>query len=294
MKTRQLPYPQLARAIGAPELYFKREDEHHYGSHKGRSIPHMIEVYKKQGIARFVISSSGNAALAAILAVQSHNYNVPEHPLTLTVFVGKHIDKEKLRVLLATIQDAHVTLEQVESPKQKAFQIAKESGVVFLRQSNDDLALAGYHELAKELDHIPNLSAIFIPTSSGTTVQALGEAFQTLTQHPELHIVQTTSCHPIAEVFDFNWTADTDPSLAGAIVDHLAFRKEKVVTAIKQSHGSGWIVNNGEIEAALKLVENECGFRISPNSALAVAGIIKAVKQGKTWPGAVVCLITGR
>ena len=66
---------QLAEAIGISSLYFKREDLHPYGSHKGRSIPVMIEHYLASGDTRFAISSSGNAALAAVmhgLAVEGH------------------------------------------------------------------------------------------------------------------------------------------------------------------------------------------------------------------------------
>jgi len=44
-------YPTLAKAIGVSDLYFKREDLHPYGSHKGRSIPVMINNYYKKGIA---------------------------------------------------------------------------------------------------------------------------------------------------------------------------------------------------------------------------------------------------
>ena len=58
-------YPKLAKAIGVNRLYFKREDLHPYGSHKGRSIPVMIDKYFKAGDRRFANSSSGNAALAA-------------------------------------------------------------------------------------------------------------------------------------------------------------------------------------------------------------------------------------
>ena len=32
------------------DLYFKREDLHPYGSHKGRSITVMIDIYIKEGI----------------------------------------------------------------------------------------------------------------------------------------------------------------------------------------------------------------------------------------------------
>ncbi len=294
MKTPQKPYGELAKKLGLPELWFKREDLHPYGSHKGRSIPQMIKEYAKLGSTQFVISSSGNAALAAIIAVQKHNQNNPTH-VTLSVYVGQHIDAEKLTRLQKEINDNRITIEQVENPKQMAFQAEKNSATEIknLRQSTDDLALRGYAELAEDLSKIPNLEAVFVPSSSGTTAQALGEAFIKMNFPIQIHIVQTTKCHPIAEVFDTTFTPEEN-SLAAAIVDKIAHRKDKVVEAIKNTHGSGWIVTNSEIENAMDLIKENTDFTVSPNSALSLAGLLKAQQHDWKWTGAVACLITGR
>ena len=301
MKSIQVPCSAIGQKLGlSGDVFLKREDTHKYGSHKGRSIPLMVKKYfKEEGITNFVISSSGNAALAAIHAIQVHNRNNPSK-LKLTVFVGLNIDHKKLKTLLATIIDPNIKLEQVERPKQTAFQVDKDTDAKLLRQSTDENALLGYFELAQELDKIPNLKAIFVPTSSGTIAQGLGEAFQTefLEQKPQIHIVQTNSCHPIAEHFVHNYLknnpyAEADKSIAGAIVDKTAFRKEKVVETIETSEGSGWIVDNDEIKEAMELSKKGCHIAISPNSALSLAGLKKAVENDFSWDGNIVCLITG-
>jgi len=299
MKTIQMPYAELARALGVKEVYLKREDQHKYGSHKGRSLPLMIKKYfKEDGTTKFVISSSGNAALAAVEAVQAHNRNNPSK-LRLTVFVGQNINPQKMKKMIAIIEDVNIKLEQVENPKQSAFQMDKDGNAKNLRQSTDDSALEGYFELAQELDKIPDLSAIFIPTSSGTTAQALGEAFTKLSQKPQIHIIQTTACCPIASVIspllpeERGARVRREQSLADAIVDHIAHRKEKVVEVIKTSQGSGWIVTDDEIISAIKLIKETCNLAISPNSALSVAGLAKAMQLDWKFDGAVVCLITG-
>ena len=84
-----------------------------------------------------------------------------------------------------------------------------------------------------------------------------------------------------------------EQSLADAIVDHIAHRKEKVVEVIKTSQGSGWIVTDDEIISAIKLIKETCNLAISPNSALSVAGLAKAMQLDWKFDGAVVCLITG-
>jgi threonine dehydratase len=293
MLTPQESFPKLAKAIGIPEIILKREDLHPYGSHKGRSIPYMINEYTKQGYSDFVISSSGNAALAAAFAVNKHNKNNPDKKITLQIFVGQNIEKEKLKILENTIADKNITINQVERPKQSAFQLNKEGKIKNLRQSTDDLALYGYKSLADELSEIKNLQAIFIPTSSGTTAQALGNLFSKINLNPQIHIIQTCACPVISSEFDTNYYA-CDASLAEAIVDNVAHRKEKVVKAIKNSHGFGWIVSDEEIKKAITLVKETTGIDISGNSALSVAGLMKAIKNDRKFDGSVVCLITGK
>lgn len=293
MKTKQQPFPKLASHLGIPEVYLKREDEHKYGSHKGRSIPLLIKTYVIEGIRDFVISSSGNAALAAVLATVAHNQNNPSKKITLRVFVGQHIEKHKLEFLQKRITDEHITLEQVDRPKQAAFQLDKEKKAKSLRQSTDDLALLGYEELAQDLSKIPNLQAVFVPTSSGTTAQGIGEAFARMGISAQIHIVQTSAVHPIASELGAD-ALDAQRSIAGAIVDKVAYRKTAVSTIVKNSNGAGWIVSDEEIKAAREITKEMTGVSISNNSALSVAGLQKAIASGFTWDGPVVVLICGR
>lgn len=289
MKTPQLPCPLLAKTLGlTSEVWLKREDLHPFGSHKGRSIPLMIAAPALAGARRFVISSSGNAALAAGRAVQEQNRAHPDRPLTLTIFVGKKINPAKLRVLKKL--PSGITIIQTANPKQSAFQMDKSGAAQWLRQSTDDTALAGYHELAVELAEIKNLAAVFIPTSSGTTAQGLAEGFKKIGLQPQIHIVQTNAVHP------FIPTADRRPptaSLADAIVDKVAPRKNKISEILKTSHGNGWVVGNKEIIAAQERAKKTCNLVISPNSALSIAGLAQAIHNGWRPTGAVVCLITG-
>ena len=301
MKTPQQSNPNLAKALGTPSVFLKREDEHPYGSHKGRSIPHMMKTYvKRDGIRDFVISSSGNAALAAIRMAVKHNQNNPEKQITLRVFVGNNIDEKKLQKLHFEIstQTSDISIEQVERPKQEAFKLDKEGTAKSLRQSTDDLALEGYHELAYELMKIPDLKAVFIPTSSGTTAQALAEVFAKEQPFTQVHIVQTTACHPLAEALGATSLPLTKGenkrgSIAGAIVDNVALRKSAVVESITKTHGNGWIVTDEDITSAQQITQQTTGIAISPNSALAVAGLKKAIEAGIKFDGAVACVITG-
>jgi threonine synthase len=292
MKTPQLAHPKLAQALGtAAEVWLKREDLHPLGSHKGRSISVMVAEHAKQGAREFVISSSGNAALAAAGAVTHHNQNQPEAMVRLKIFVGKKIDAHKLERINKLVDNKNITLEQVERPKQSALEFAKTNNAVNLRQSTDAFATHGYHELAAELSKIPNLTAVFIPTSSGTTAAGLYEGFKHLGNQVQLHIAQTPSCHPMVEV-----EVPDEESIATAIVDNIAHRKSQIAKILTETNGAGYVITNAEILAAQKLVQDTCEMSISPNSALSVAALSQALKnpaRGGAFSGAIVCLITG-
>jgi len=307
MITPQTKHQKLAKILGLEvPLYFKREDLHPLESHKGRSIPLMVDTYVKQGYSNFVISSSGNAALAAGLYIKKYNQK-HKNKLSLQIFVGEKIDSFKLKTLKKVLSK-NITITQTKNPKQTSFQIDKSGEAKILRQSTDDIALLGYNQLAKELSKIKNLSAVFIPTSSGTTAQGLYNGFKKLKLNPQIHIIQTTAVHPIAEKILLSfpqkresadiamipvYTGTTKTSLAGAIVDIVAHRKETVIVDIKKSHGFGWIAQNKQIQDIIKLVYKTEKIKLSPNSALSIAGLQQAIKSKWKFKGSIVCLITG-
>src|SRR3989344_6032126 len=198
MITPQQEVPRLAGRLGLDKLYFKREDLHPYKSHKGRSIPVMIETHARGGHTRFAISSSGNAALAAAMYVLDYNKKFTERPLSLAIYVGQNIIPSKLKAL-TDLASGTIKIEKVEAPRQTVHTLEKRGEAKSLRQSQDPLALVGYKSLADELKQIENLGSIFIPTSSGTCAEALGT---TGVGRLAIHIVQPTSCSPIASVFD--------------------------------------------------------------------------------------------
>jgi len=321
--------PKLAEALGLKtELFLKREDQHPFGSHKGRSIPKMIEKYAAEGQRDFVISSSGNAALAAAMEINEYNEKNKEK-ISLKIFVGENIPKDKMEMINGVIArslpagkagtatkqfqwDRHapsglaMTLIQTANPKQSAFLEEKNKQAKNLRQSTDDSALIGYEDLAKELAEIKNLAAVFVPTSSGTTAQGLWLGFKKFGLDPQIHIVQTTACHPMVEEKKLDSlrqladrgndkkNEDDSRSLADAIVDKVAHRKEKVLAALNESNGAGWVASDEEIKTAIALAEKTEGVKISANSALSLVGLKKALEQGRRFNGATVCLITGQ
>ena len=294
----------LAKELGVPQLYIKREDLHPYGSHKGRSIPVMIEKYANEGCKNFVISSSGNAALAAALYVKEYNLKNPQNKLHLKIYVGYKIDREKLARLLQVTNlplskriknfflhvKHEIKIRQTLNPRQSAFLLEKSGRGKNLRQSLDDNALLGYENLAKELASINNLSAIFIPTSSGTAAQGLFEGFKKLNLKPKIYPVQTAACHPFA-----NTEIDSEPALAKAIVDKIARRKPKIKELLEDTGGKTLVIKNSELLEAEKIYHSYFpNEKPSYNSLLSLAGLRQELQNGAVFSGPIVCLFTGK
>jgi len=289
--TPQTKEPRLAEALGISDLFLKREDLHPYGSHKGRSIPVMIDIKSAKGGRDFAISSSGNAALAAIRHIQRKNSQGAD--LSLSVLVGENINPEKKAALVAEMKDEHIELVASKRPLQMLLEKIQGEQRLSLRQSTDPSALVGYKALAEELALIPNLSAVFMGASSGTCAQALAQFFKSQRMLVAVHIVQTTQCFPIAGAF-YDKHEGSQASIADAIVDKIAYRKDVLVPAVRNSGGSGWIASNKEIQRAQELIQEHSGVYTTPNGALGVAGLMKAIGHGIEFAGPVACIITGK
>lgn len=322
MVTPQISHEKLAKKLGlSSQLYLKREDLHPLRSHKGRSLPRMIEHYAKAGARDFAISSSGNAGIAAAMYCAKHNAEQPSDLYRLKVFIGRNIPDEKRRILSEHASGA-IQITQVDRPLQTFLQATKDPKVTGLRQSTDDVALEGYVELARELAKIPGLKAVFMPASSGTGAQGLYEGFKKIQaldagsvggaggagfKIPQIHIVQTDSCHPIADALGAAASGNegvlakmrsivspkVQGSIADAIVDTVGHRKDALSKEVRESGGTAWIMTNDEIAKAVEVLRGD-GVLTTPNGALAVAGLSKAVTNGWKWDGAVACVICGK
>lgn len=287
--TLQKSYPDLAKKLGLPNLWIKHEYLNESGSHKIRLMAYLLKNYLKKNKRNFVISSSGNAAIAA-----AHYLNQSgEKNVSLTIFVSKNIYPNKWqRLKSVTDKTNKITIKKVNRPKQQAFLFSKKHHAILLRGSTEKKSPQAYHSLARELAKIPHLKAVFIPTSSGITALGLHQTFKKIREKVEVHLVQTEKIHSLAQEFDHNFLP-RQKSLASAIVDRTGLRKQEVVKMIKESLGSGWIVSDKNLIQAKKIYREIDPKFQSYDSLLSLAGLMKA--RQKAWPfsGSICCLFTG-
>ncbi len=272
--------------IDGKKVFIKREDKNPNGSFKDRSLAFQISKLFEDGHKHLVISSSGNAAISAAAYCELAE-------IKLDIFVSNNIEQAKLDKL-STFNSQLVTLYKSDRAKSDAIKFAVDNNIPNLRGSMDDDAIIGFKTISYELaKQNPEIDAIFIPCSSGTSTVGIYQGYQDLIANsqpaltagrqptanlPNINICQTERIHPIAKEFDQKFT-ESEKSLAPAISDRVAKRKSEVISAISETNGSGWIIADKLLEEAKQIAKDIIGEDISYNSLLSLASYLKSKKQ---------------
>lgn len=259
----------------------KREDQNPTGSVKDRGIAFLVSWAYSCGKKDLVLSSSGNAAISAAKYSQIANIN-------LYAFVSPSINPRKLKKL----EELKAKVFISPRPVSEAIKFSQKNNFLNLRPSRSEYGNEGYQTIAFELaekDKLPE--DIFIPVSSGVMLLGITKGFKKLGFLPRIHVCQSSAVYPIASFFTNDFQAE-EKSLAEALVAKFSPLRNQVITAVKESKGSGWVINNQEILACQRILEAK-GITTSEEGALAVAAWQKA-KQSNWMVGETVCLLTGR
>ncbi|EKD62208.1 MAG: hypothetical protein ACD_52C00270G0001 [uncultured bacterium] len=262
-------------------IYYKLETANPTGSVKDRGVSHQVWQATAKGYTKFCISSSGNAAISAATYVSLAGG-------VLDAFVSPKINKAKLARL--TGKNVHVHISN--RPISDCIHLAKQTGAFNLRPSTDPNGWVGYTSIAYELDFkLGKVGSVFVPVSSGTLFLGLAEGFAKIGYLPQLFVVQSTYCNLIAGQFDSKIKRTTS-SVADALVAKTTMLKPRIVSFVKKSKGTGYVVTDGEIKEAWRYLYNK-NLATSYEGAACLAAYQKAVKtRDVALP--VVCLITGK
>lgn len=294
--TPEISAPDIAKDLGFKELIFKREDLNPNGSHKDRLLAYQVSRAKENGEKVLIVSSSGNAAVSAAaycrLAV-----------IKLFVFVSPKTDKEKIARIAdfghSTALRAGATIIVSRHARTLADLASKKFKIKNLRPSVDENSYYGLKSIAFEIfEHCGAVDAIFIPTSSASTILGIAEAFRDLIKlgeigkTPEIYAVQTSKIHPIAENFDKNFIFEKESLARGIVSKNIPPEKlAKILKIIKNSNGGGAVVSNIEILKAEKILKKN-NIETGCESAAGFAGAIKLKDKLKGKKVAV--LLTGK
>jgi len=287
--TKEVESHRITSSLNLERLFLKREDLNPTGSHKARSLAYQVSKALEDGEEALVISSSGNAAVSAAAYCRLAG-------IKLFAFVSPRTNLVKLAQLHRFSAEIIVTERAINFAKY----FADKYRLINLRPSTNELAPEGFKSIAFEIfEKIGEIEAIFMFTSSASSLVGIGRAYLTLRDElklidklPELHSVQAGMITSIASKFDKLEESDKGPgrSIIGDLGVKKTRRAKEAIELIKASCGSGWIVSDEMIlEASALLSEN--GIDTSWEGAAALAGVRRACETRSFKR--VVCLLTG-
>jgi len=258
--------------------YFKREDSNITGSAKDRAVPLQIENLIKEGYKKAVISSTGNAAISAAYFCQLKQ-------VELTIFLSPKVSPQKFSLL------KKFSSEIILSPKpiSDAIKFSKLNNAFLLRQSTDPISLIGYQQIALEiLNQLPQVSSIFIPVGSGTTL--IGISQQTPKNIPIFGSQSASNC-PISKLFDKDYIPE-NRLITDALSAKFLPNKKQLIDIINQRKGFVFTIQNELIITANHYLESK-NIITSLEGALAFAAYQKAIKNNYQVGDNPVILLTG-
>ncbi len=279
---------ELAAKFGFARLILKREDYNPNGSHKDRMLAYQVSRALEAGEKKLLISSSGNAGVSAAAYCQIAG-------IKLFVFVSPKTDEAKI----ASIANFGAYVIISKHSLTLADLAAEEFSIKNLRAGGDEGAYYGLKSIAFEMfEQCRDVDAIFIPTSSASTLLGISSAYNDLfrlsemQKMPAFYAVQTSKIHPIAEYFDKNFIGENENMARGIISKNIDKNKlAKILKIIKSSNGGGIIVSNHDILEAKNHL-SRFGINTGYESAAGFAGAIKHAPKLKNQRIAVI--LTGK
>lgn len=252
--------PALARWAGLSELWLKREDVNPTGSHKDRGAAEQIATCLERGRRVAVISSSGNAALAA--ATRGRALGV-----TVVCLLSPLTDPAKV----ATINAAGGRTVVTTKPINYTVRLSRVCGWPDLRPSQSPEALRGFAGLGLELaEELADGVSLFGYASSGTTYEAIGRALAGSGKSVPLHPVQAGLVNGLSRAF--GRAGDGRRSLVGDLGVKSTVRADAVLELVRASGGQAWWVDDDAIAAAGSALQQN-GHEVALECWAAMAGL---------------------
>ena len=276
--------PGLAHAIGIERLWVKRDDLSAAGSHKARSLAYRISVARARGEQTLLLSSSGNAAVAASLYCAAGDVRV-------LAFVSPDTSPIKL----AALRRRGTVIIRTDRPRNLARYAARVFGIPNLTPSLDDLSLEGFKTIGYELhEEVPDATDFFTFATSGSSFIGAARAALHTRWGARLHAVQAGASGQLAGVLDPRFDPAMERStLAGLLGIDDSPRAEDARACMTASGGRGWVQTDREIAQAHGWL-SDAGVATSAEGAASVAAVARARCEGVLDASArAVVLLTG-
>lgn len=283
-----LHLPRLGELLGLPHLYLKDESQNPTGSFKALGLAAAVSRARELGATEFVIPTAGNAggALAAYCAragLSAHVYMPQDAPLINIMEV--QMVGANLRLVNGLINDAGR-----EAARDAAAAGGHWFDVSTLKEPYrvEGKKIMGY-ELALAFNwQMPDV--IIYPTGGGTGLIGMWKAFAEMeamgwigSARPRMVAAQAAGCAPVVKAFHEGWEA-TQPwenanTMAGGLRVPVTIGGRQMLTALRESQGTGVAVSDEAIREAQRIVAKLEGMFVSLEAAATVASLQQLVAE---------------
>lgn len=257
---------RLAREVGLEQLYFKREDENASGSLKGRSLAYQISLLSSRGQKACVLSTSGNAGIAAARYGAAAGIRV-------IVLLSPRTERAKLAEMSVF---RPLIIVSKRAPRLANY-IAAKYKLDNLRPTLDDASLEGFKSIAWEMDEAgAKFDAVFTFVTSGSSFLGMYEAFQAdlsrgkLTKLPRMFAVQAGSVNSLANS-PIVRPISLGENFAGNCGIRQTPRRAKLMSATIKTGGGAIYVSDAQVLRARQSLERAKLFTSDEGSAVFAA-----------------------
>lgn len=285
-----MPAPRLGSELGV-ELFLKLEGMNPTGSFKDRGMTVAVSKVLEEGYAAVICASTGNtSASAAAFAAKAGIKAVvviPEGKIAMgklaqALAYGAHV--------ISIPGNFDVALEAVR-------QVSARLPIALVNSVNPyriEGQKTGAFEIVDALGDVPDYHCIPVGNAGNITSYWKGyreyRAAGRSTRLPIMCGFQAAGAAPLV----LGHRVERPETIATAIRIGNPARGDEALAAARDSGGFIDMVTDDEILAAYKLVARSEGVMCEPASAASVAGLRKALRDGRIARGArVVCVLTG-
>ncbi len=252
-------------------VYFMREDKNFTGSLKDKSLAYQVSLAKQNEKKELVISTSGNAGIAASAYCRKAG-------IKLYIFISPETEKAKI----AEMQKYNPIIIKSKRAIRLANYLAAKYKIENLRPSMNDSSIEGFKSITFEIfENLGEVDAIFTYVTSGSSFVGIGRAYKYLLENKEIKKMPKL----------FAVQGDKKFSIAGKLGIKSTRRGKEILELIKLSDASEICVSNNEILAAKDILEKD-DIYTSLEGCASFAGIINATKKNKF--NKVVCVLSGK
>lgn len=268
------------------EIYLKPENLQKTGSFKIRGASNKIAAMVERGERNPVVASSaGNHAQGVASAASAFG-------LPATIVMPKTAPIAKVQATEGYGAKVVLAGDCYDDAYQRACEICRDEGAVFLHPYNDPEVIAGQGTVTLEiLQELPDADVIIVPAGGGGLLAGTAIAAKKLKPSVQVYGVQAAGADAIARSFAEKRLVTTET--ASTIADGIAVKAPGDLTVdIINRYVDGIItVTDSEIANAILLLMERCKQIVEPAGATPVAAVLsgKVDVTGKKT----VCVISG-